>query len=140
MTSDLAVRKAVVERIQPVSVDDCFPFKFEPSPAPAVFVLADYPLADPEQGFSSKSARWQLCIMRVLDMFDEQEAQEELSRWADPDGPLVRALLDFDEEITDSLSRLTRDVRVPSFGTPNNMMTDDGVTQYYQKIRVAIRA
>lgn len=139
MTSRKAVHKAVIERIRNTRDGvGYFWYRPVPIPGPAAVVVDDYPPATLEQGFSSTSAERKLVIMLVSDQFDEERAEEDLSEWADPDGPMVSALLDFDEQFDDALSAMTRDVDVTMFGAIK-LMDSAGVTQYYLPVKVTIR-
>jgi len=137
VTSLFTVRKAIKERVESLG-DVTFYWSMPTYPeAPAVLVAPDFPPADMEQAFNSSYTTWNLMLTLIVDRIDEDAAQEQLSKWIDPDGPFISALRS--DDIDDTLGKLTQDVRVLTVGDFNEM-NFDGTMFYYTQIRVKVRA
>jgi hypothetical protein len=137
MTSLVDVRKAVINRLQPVRDVEYLWYVPAYPELPVVWVTPDFPFVDYEQAFSSSYATWGLLLTFAVDRIDEEAAQTTLSEWLDPDGPFIGALRD--ECIDDELSRLSTDIRVTSGGDFNEMLVGETMC-YYAQIRVSIKA
>lgn len=139
VTSMFTVRKAVRERLQSSLLDDVTYYWQLPEfvVTPAIMIQPDFPTANFETAFSSRTTTWFLVVNLVMDWIDEDEAQEQLSTWLDIDGPVIGALLS--DDITDSLSALATDIRVTVAGDFDKTAMG-GTMVAFAKLRLQIKA
>lgn len=134
----LQVRMAIEERLKSIpqlkTTYRAMPSYIE---TPAIVVLPGWPPSDTELAFNSSYAAWNIMLDLFVDRIDEEEAQDELGWWLDTTGPIFRALRSDDYD--DSLSRLTKDIHIPTLGDFDEFSMQ-GMLYYYAQIKVRVKA
>jgi len=134
------VRQAVRARLESQLFGQGITFHWSipefPTP-PIMMVSPDFPSMNPEIGFSSVTAQWNLIVTMIMDWVDEDAAQEQLSTWLDPTGPVISALRS--DDIDDVLSQMATDIRVTAAGDFDKTAMG-GATVAFAQVRVQIKA